>query len=103
MIMQCDERGGDSGEGDRIDSRVDGAANASRRSDHTIMVDIEDSIVAVAVFSGREEHVGLGVLYYAALLSAICACPSSFPHCKCKCKLDELSFRSFISQGCVGK
>ena len=34
MIMQCDERGGDWGEGDRIDSRVDGAANASRRRSH---------------------------------------------------------------------
>ena len=83
-----------------------------REEDHTIIVDIEDSIVVVVVVvvvvvTGREKHgdddgddVGLGVLY-AALLSAICACPSSFPHCKCKCKLDELSFRSFISQGCV--
>ena len=80
--------------------KVDGAANASRRSDHTIMVDIEDSIAIV--LTGREEHVGLGVLYYAALLSAICACPScSVPHCKCN--LDELSFRSFVSKGCVDR
>ena len=91
--------GGEGREGRGIE-KVDGAANASRRSDHTIMVDIEDSIAAV--LTGREEHVGLGVLYYAALLSAICACPSScVPHCKCN--LDELSFRSFVSKGCVDR